>query len=251
MWYADWAHGRRPLLRQLEAVSRRGSIPEITWEPWNALHAVPDQPRYRLANIIAGRFDTYIRSWARTLATYREPVRLRLAQEMNGRWYPWSEQANGNHPHEFVRAWRRIHDIFDRAGATNVRWIWSPAAIDMSNEQYPGSRYVDVVSLSLFNGGNQLRYAPWRPFARLVSRSLARLRTIAPQKAVELSEVGCAEQGGNKAAWIAGMFETLSHHRTVKALIWYDLAKGSDWRIQSSSQAIRAFARGAASPRYA
>lgn len=249
MWYADWTHGR-PVESQLESVSRRGSIPEITWEPWNALHAVRTQPRYRLAAIIDGRFDPYIRSWAAALARYGKPVRLRFAQEMNGRWYPWSEQANGNRPHEFVRAWRHVHDIFAHAGATNVEWVWSPAAITMSSEQYPGSRYVDDVSLSLFNGGSQLRYTSWRSFASLVGPSLARLRTIAPGKPIELSEVGCAEPGGNKAAWIAGMFETLRHNPAIKAVIWYDLDKVSDWQIQSSSRALQAFARGAANPRY-
>jgi beta-mannanase len=249
MWYVDWAHGR-PVRSQLESASRRGSIPEITWEPWNALHAVRTQPRYRLAAIVDGRFDPYIRSWATALARYGKPVRLRFAQEMNGRWYPWSEQANGNRPHEFVRAWRHVHDIFVRAGATNVEWVWSPAAITMSSEQYPGSRYVDIVSLSLFNGGSQLRYTRWRSFASLVDPSLARLRAIAPDKPIELSEVGCAAPGGDKAAWIAGMFETLRRTPMIKAVIWYDLAKVSDWRIQSSSRTSQAFALGAANPRY-
>ena len=83
------------------------------------------QPRYRLRNIIAGRFDPYIRP-GQDARRLRRPVRLRFAQEMNGNWYPWSEHANGNRPHEFVRAWRHIHDIFRAAGATNVEWVWSP-----------------------------------------------------------------------------------------------------------------------------
>ena len=31
---------------------------------------------------------------------------------MNGWWWPWSEQLNGNNPGEFVAAWRHVHDIF-------------------------------------------------------------------------------------------------------------------------------------------
>ena len=67
--YADWAHAHAPSLSQLNAIAARGSEPEITWEPWNALigprHA---QPRYALRNITAGRFDPYIRTWARSLS---------------------------------------------------------------------------------------------------------------------------------------------------------------------------------------
>jgi Glycosyl hydrolase family 26 len=249
MWYADWAH-RQPLRRQLAAVARRGSIPEITWEPWDSTRPVRTQPRFRLRRIIAGRFDASIRRWAAVLAAYRRPVRLRFAQEMNGNWYPWSENANANHAHEFVRAWRHIHDIFDAAGASNVQWVWSPAAIAMSREQYPGSAYVDWVSLSLFNGGSQLRYDRWRPFYKLVKRPLVRLHALAPGKPIELSEVGCAERGGNKPAWIRGMFRTLKRRSAIESLIWYDLVKGSDWRVESTRRSIDAFATAAADARY-
>jgi beta-mannanase len=249
MWYADWAHGQ-PSREQLEAVARRGSVPEITWEPWDSTRPVRVQPRFRLQRIAAGRFDHYIRAWAAALAAYGGHVRLRLAQEMNGSWYPWSEAANGNRPHEFVRAWRHIHRIFDAAGARNVRWVWSPAAIRMTRELYPGQAYVDVVSLSLFNGGSQLRYGRWRPFAALVKPSLARLREIAPGKPVELSEIGCAERGGDKSAWISGLFRALPHNPEIRAVIWYDLDKVSDWRVGTSRRAAQAFAAGAANPRY-
>lgn len=249
MWYVDWAH-RRPLQGQLAAVASRGSVPEITWEPWDSTRPVRTQPHFALRRIIAGRFDAYIRRFAAELAAYGRPVRLRFAQEMNGSWYPWSEAANGNHAHEFVRAWRHIHDLFDEAGARNVQWVWSPAAIAIPKEQYPGDAYVDWVSLSLFNGGSQLRYDRWRPFVQLVKPSVARLRSIAPGKPVELSEVGCAERGGNKPGWITGMFASLGRDPGIKSLIWYDLAKGSDWRVESSSRSIAAFASGVADARY-
>ena len=125
MWYSDWANVRRPDLGQLRAVARRGSLPEITWEPWD--HAkglwVP-QPAFRLRRIIAGRYDALIRRWARDLAAYGGPVRLRFAQEMNGNWYPWAETFNGNRG-EFAKAWRRVWRIFRREGAANVEWVWS------------------------------------------------------------------------------------------------------------------------------
>jgi beta-mannanase len=249
MWYADWAHAQ-PLLEQLRAVRRRGSVPEITWEPWNTDRSVTEQPRYRLARIIAGAYDPYIRSWARTMAAYGGPVRLRFAQEMNGRWYPWSNAANGNHPGEFVRAWRHVHDIFVAAGARNVTWVWSPAAITLPRTLYPGDRYVDMVSLTLFNGGHELRYSNWRSFAAALARPLARLRAIAPKKPIEISELGCAEEGGSKEAWIRGMFDSLRRQRAITSLIWYDLHKHSDWRVESSAAATAAFARGVAAARY-
>jgi beta-mannanase len=249
MWYADWTTPP-PSSLQLDAVAERGSVPEITWEPWRSHPAAKAQPLYALRNIADGRFDAYIRSWAERLASYGRPVRLRFAQEMNGNWYPWSEHANGNRPGEFVRAWRHVHDVFRSAGATNAEWVWSPAAIRIRSSEYPGDGYVSIVAVTVFNGGSQLRYARWRSAPSLLGRSLARLHAIAPRKPVELSEVGCAEQGGSKAAWIAGLFRTLRRHPEITSVIWYDLAKGSDWRLASSREAAAAFAAGVAASRY-
>src|SRR5205807_915765 len=155
--------------------------------------------------------DASIRSWARTLAAYGKPIRLRFAQEMNGNWYPWAENANGNRRGEFVEAWRHVHDLFRAAGAVNVRWVWSPVALagTITAEQYPGDGYVDIVGLSAFNGGAQLKFDRWESFAAKLGPSLAGLQKIAPRKPIEISEVGCAEQGGSKARWISGMFQTL------------------------------------------
>ena len=75
MWYADWQHNPAPSTSQLNAVAQRGSTPEITWEPWDASKGLyKSQPRYRLSNIIDGKFDSYIRGWARTLAAWKHPV---------------------------------------------------------------------------------------------------------------------------------------------------------------------------------
>jgi Glycosyl hydrolase family 26 len=249
MWYADWAHSY-PLRQQLAAVSQRGSVPEITWEPWNSIQAGRSQPRYRLRNIIHGRFDSYIRSWAKTLAAYGQPVRLRFAQEMNGDWYPWSEPSNGNYRGEFVRAWDHVHRIFAAAGATNVQWIWSIARLPAAQELYPGPREVDMVSTTIFNGGMQLRFQPWRSFARLIADRVRRLEQIAPGKPIEVSEVGCAPQGGSKVAWIRGVFSVLRRQPRIRSIIWYDLVKRSDWRIESSDASAEAFRRGVANARY-
>ena len=171
---------------------------------------------------------------------------------MNGNWYPWSARAYGNSPAEFVAAWRHVHDLFSAAGAHNVVWVWSPVAIAASidAEEYPGDRYVDMVGLSLFNGGSQLKYGPWRSFAEKLDRPLALLRRIAPSKPVEISEVGVAERGGDKARWIREMFATLAAHPEIVSLVWFDVPTASDWRVDTSRAAERAFATGAASPRY-
>jgi Glycosyl hydrolase family 26 len=249
MWYADWATVRRPDLRQLRAIARRGSLPEITWEPWNHTWDSAVQPTYRLRRIIDGRHDRLIRRWARDLAAYRGPVRLRFAHEMNGNWYPWSEAANRNRPGEFAKAWRRVWRIFKQEGAANVEWVWSPVAFKIKKREYPGHAYVDRVGLSGFVGGVQLRHRPWRSFVKLFGDSLSQLGTVAREKPIEISEVGVAERGGDKPAWILGMFRALARRPTIDTLIWFNLDKGSDWRIQSSVASARSFQAGVRDPR--
>jgi beta-mannanase len=251
MWYADFKRVKAPPLGQLAAVADRGAIPEITWEPWDSRKGLSTpQPHFRLRRIIAGKFDRLIRRWARRLATYGGPVRLRFGHEMNGRWYPWSEDANGNLPGEFVKAWRHVHDIFADEAATNVEWVWSPGVRKIKDDEYPGNRYVDRVGFSVFNGGVQRRFRPWMSYEELTGKAVAQLKRLAPGKPIEISEVGVAERGGNKARWIREMFRTIRRTPEIDTVVWFNLRKGSDWRIQSSKKARKAFARAVKGPRF-
>ena len=243
MWFADWAHVADFDERQAAAVAARGSIPEISWEPWDA-NAGVHQPRYRLARIIRGDHDTHIRRWARQIAAYGGPVRLRFAHEMNGRSYPWAERANGNRRGEFAAAWRRVHRIFAAAGARNAVWVWSPVAGQVDRGLYPGARQVDVIGVSGFISEASVFSARWRSFARAFGRPLDDLHRIGPSKPVELSEIGVAGNEGRKAAWIRGMFEEIERRPYIRWLVWFNLRKEDDWRISSSGRAQAAFANG-------
>jgi beta-mannanase len=247
-WFADWGHDSVDV-EQLRAVAARGSTPQITWEPWDRTHDLRKQPDYTLASIIRGRHDAYIRSWARDLDRYGRPVLIRFAQEMNGIIYPWAEAMNGNRPGEYARAWRHIHDIFTAEGATNVRWVWCPKTGRIPAGQYPGDRYVDVVSLSGFNGGSALPWGGWRTFADAFDAPLQSLRRIAPDKPVQISEVGTVEAGGSKPQWIKQMFDYLDAHTWIRSVIWFDLDKQADWRVATSPAAQRAFVDGVAGTR--
>jgi cellulose synthase/poly-beta-1,6-N-acetylglucosamine synthase-like glycosyltransferase len=250
MSFADW-RTERPDLTMLQDIADRGSIPEITWEPWAASSGRADQPAFALARIANGAFDGLVWQWARDLAWHHGPVRLRFAQEMNTTTYPWSERRSGNAPGDYVRAWRHVHDIFAQAGATNVRWVWSPLASTLQpatvRAMYPGDPYVDVVGLSGFNGGTETGWSTgWRTFRAIFGPALGVVRRAAPAKPVEISEVGSAEGGGDKARWIHDAFAFARANPRIEALLWFDLDKEADWRIDSSQRAGRAFRAAAA-----
>ena len=88
-----------------------------------------------------------------------DPLLLRFAHEMNADWYPWDgvrASAPGTHdgPARYVAAWRHVHAVFAAAGATNVRWVWSPnhrsipaAAWNDAARYYPGDDVVDWIGV--------------------------------------------------------------------------------------------------------
>ncbi len=246
MWFADWKHVANFDAHQAAEVAARGSTPEISWEPWDStLPLGSPQPGFQLRDIISGAHDAYIERWAREVAAYKRPLLLRFAQEMNGGRYPWAESTNGNRAGEFVAAWRHVHAIFDQAGASNVRWVWSPVvAKHIPSEQYPSASLVDVVGVSGFVADRSVFGSPYRSFATAFGPSLDALHTLAPDKPLSLAEVAAAQTGGDKAAWITGMFQEVRRRPYVRSIVWFNVRKEADWPIESSLSAERAFAAG-------
>ncbi|MBM7331739.1 hypothetical protein JS562_54230, partial [Agrobacterium sp. S2] len=99
----------------------RGLLPMLTWEsrPIGAKNDVVVEPEYSLPKIVAGEFDAYLTRYARDIVATGLPLAIRLDHEMNGVWYPWSEQTgsgapiNGNGVGDYVRMWQHVHDIFE------------------------------------------------------------------------------------------------------------------------------------------
>jgi beta-mannanase len=234
-----------------------GAIPLINWNPWQSCCGV-NQPTWRLANIINGRYDDYITRWATGARNWDHPLFLRIMDEMNGNWYPWSEGVNGNQSGQFVQAWRHIRDIFTSVGATNVIWVWNPnTEYDGSlplERLYPGDDYVDWVGMTGFNFGPTARGDVWLSFATLFGPLYDHLGQVAPSKPVMICETASTEKGGSKADWItdALVTELPARFTRVKAIVWFNwTAEGHDWYIESSPSAQAAFAKAIASPYFA
>src|SRR5712691_9487398 len=176
MWYQGWGltDGSQYFeATWMDAVRNHGSIPLVTWEPWLYTQGV-NQPVYSLQNIIDGNFDAYIARWAQDSQAWGYPYFLRFAHEMNGNWYPWCEQANGNKPGQYVLAWKHVHDIFTAQGATNVTWVWAPN-VEYSGSAplrglYPGDSYVDWVGMDGYNWGTVYNHQ-WQTFTQVFQQT--------------------------------------------------------------------------------
>jgi beta-mannanase len=249
MDYRDWAHNPDFPADFANLVAGRGAIPMLTWEPWDYAAGV-DQPAYRLSTISAGAHDALIRRWAGQVKAWGRPLVLRFAHEMNGNWYPWAESVNGNRAGQYAAAYRRVVTLFRSAGVTNVTWVWSP------NVSYPGSTalgglfpgdgYVDWTALDGYNWGSTAA-SGWQSFEQVFGPSIAQVRALSARPLM-LAEIGCAEQGGDKAAWIADYFTRLAARPEIRGFVWFNHDKEADWRIQSSTPSRLAYARGVAAP---
>jgi beta-mannanase len=220
----------------------------LTWEPWDPAQGT-NQPAYRLATITSGAHDAYIAHWAQQIKTWGRPLFLRFAHEMNGSWYPWSEQRNGNGPGDFVRAWNHVQAVFAANGVTNATWVWSPnvsypGATEMQ-ELYPGDAAVGAVGIDGYNSGTAPGGTGWVSFSDLFGPTLAHVRSFS-HRPLLISEIASTESGGNKAAWITDMFSRLAAQPDVRLFVWFNSNKETDWRIESSPGATQAFAAGVA-----
>ena len=155
--FEAWSN-QRDASKAIRAARSVRATPLITWEPWapppiGTKDQGAAQPRFSNRSIAAGTTRSLHPPVRQIARAHRRTVYLRLAHEFPGQWYPWSID-----PESYRRAWRRIHLIFRRSGASNVRFIWSPQLYAnqlavRARPYWPGSQYVDFVSTSFVHFG--------------------------------------------------------------------------------------------------
>ena len=159
----------------IEQVAGVGGMALLTLEPHDGLPAVTDEAAADLGDLLA-------RAWSE----HGVPTFVRFAHEMNGSWYPWSQQ-----PDAYVKVFQRVSAaVHERSPSTAM--IWAPnqgggypfiggsytasagskeakaldtngdGALDAKDDPYapyyPGDDAVDWIGVSLYHWG--LAY-PW------------------------------------------------------------------------------------------
>jgi mannan endo-1,4-beta-mannosidase len=207
-----------------------GALYYMAWEPYGTT----------LADIAAGRSDTYITHFAAAVRALNVPIAISFGHEMNGNWYPWGTKSAT--PAQFVAAWRLIHGLFTGVGATNVIWVWNPNDIfpvpQVQLEPYwPGNAYVNWVGITGY-------FSPGGPqtFSTLFNPTMREIRqfTDEPFFIAETSVETAAAEVPNVNSLVRGVMR----HRDVLGFIWFNYDKaGVDWRIQSRPTLRAAFDR--------
>ena len=100
------ASGRENLARFLESSAARRTVALVTLEPHEGLGAVTDEAIAELTSTLA--------------ATPDASVMLRFGHEMNGSWYPWSQQ-----PEAYVATFRGVAAAV-REAVPGTSMLWAP-----------------------------------------------------------------------------------------------------------------------------
>ena len=128
-------------------------------------------------------------------------------------------------------------------------WVWSPYSESVPGDAdnalsryFPGEEEVDCLALDGYNWGSTREWSRWQTFEEVFADGYDRLMRLAPRKPLMIAEAGCAEKGGDKSLWIEKAADALKKRfTTVKALVWFDVNKECDWRIESSRESLISF----------
>jgi beta-mannanase len=243
-------------------IQANNSVMLLTWEPRDWDSAKPEYfDKSILRDIISGKYDAYIDSWAMAIKGLDGPLLLRFAPEMNIDNMAWSGSMNGSRESgakTYIYAFRHVHNRFTKLGVDNVQWVWTPINWGLPFEPwnhysnyYPGDDYVDVVAMDEYNWGTTQTWSKWQSFNDIYWKFYSELSSLYPDKPLIIGEFSCANQGGDKAAWIKDTFVQMKeNYPRIKAFVWFhknnkngivnNMAENSDWSIDSTQKSASA-----------
>ena len=217
--------------KQTWQIARMGAIPLIQIDPRHQ----------RLPDITAGKYDSYLRSYARAVKASRITVALSFGHEMNGGWYPWG--VGHVPPDQFVAAWRHIHDVFAYVGARNLIWVWTvnnatKAVPRKVRPWWPGDRYVTWVGIDGYY------WTPHETFSYAFDLTISKIRAFTA-KPILITETG-VYPGPGMASRVTKLFYGVKCKHLL-GFVYFDHIghRGQDWRLEGNPAALVAYRQAA------
>ncbi|CAN5577531.1 hypothetical protein BH11BAC5_BH11BAC5_54650 [soil metagenome] len=146
------------------------ALPLLVWQLWqnDSVTGVAKDSAV-MQHIIHGDYDVPIMAFANQLAALNQPVFLSFGDEPVGDKYPLFSSPDNN-PQQFINAWQYMHQLFSKAGADKVVWVWSPKDAASATGCFPGKGFTDWINIPITNssGGNVLTFDQfYRPYHQL------------------------------------------------------------------------------------
>jgi hypothetical protein len=199
-------------------------------------------------------------SWADRIRDYGVPMYVTLQHEPEA-----AGNKNKGTQAEYIAAWRNWVSVFRAEGATNVRFMFITTAFGYLVKKtdhryapayYPGDDVVDDIAVDAYNWYTCRATVknPWNSLASLIAGQQA-FGALHPDKPLWLAEYASVEdpaQIGRRAQWLndaQALFQQPGYEQYV-GIIYFDLKKQCDWRIENDTPSLTAFKAMGADPFY-
>lgn len=259
-YYDGWAS-----LSQVNTVTNLNTIIGHGWRPMISANpyffsGCSSDGMTLYKSIASGNCDAFLRQVGDNLKHVSKPFYLRFAWEMNVNANSWSIQKTGDTPEDYIAAWRRLHDIVESEGATNVLWVFSPQIETSSTVSiaslYPGSAYVNWNGIDGYNWGDTQYWSSWESFTTLFSKSYKVFMSIAPHTPLMIAETSTTNIGGDQGNWYESMLtdEIPTEFPHINAIVFFNENKlstdGVNWRIDKTHTELEQFKTAISNPLY-
>lgn len=220
-----------------------------------------------LVDIITGRFDANMISFAKEIVKGNITLTIRTLHEQNGDWYPWGLLVGGQYEAvntliDYNRAWKHVIDIFSIQGADKlIKWQLD---INCTNgrddgrplaDYFPFSidKYFDTVAITCYNRAflyAKHNYSLTLRDALKDAYDQIRNLTDRPLAIAETATLTAANgQTVDKVKWLQDAWQSIAlDFPSVVQVTWFFLNKDEEgvqltWDLDSQAQ-IDAFANG-------
>jgi hypothetical protein len=180
-----------------------------------------------LYDIADGRYDSYLRSFAKAIAAFKHPVLLTWDHEMNGTWYPWG--AENYRPSAWVAGWRHVYNVIHPI-ARNAVWIWAPNTefgAGAVAPYWPGAQYVNEWGLDCYLAKRG------QTFRSQCAPTVAQIRHLTSKPGL-LAETGIENKHG-RAPRVTQLAQAVAA-AGLTGLIWFD--KGGSYLYSPGERAM-------------
>lgn len=185
-------------------------------------------------DILEGKKDEQIKTLAKEIKEFGNPVLFRLNNEMNSDWTSYSGIITLSDPEIYKDVWKRIYGIFESENVTNCIWIFNPNDNNYPPSKwnnflsyYPGNEYVHMIGITGYNTGTY--YAKqngevWKSFKSIYDEIQSKYGVLFKDFPWIITEFASSSVGGNKAKWISEMFKNIHTYPNIKAAVWFSAA---------------------------
>jgi mannan endo-1,4-beta-mannosidase len=211
-------------------LAQRGAVPLVQIEP----------TRISLASIAAGKYDSYLATFAESVRDFGHPVIISFGHEMNGDWYSWGSGKTS--PAVFVAAWQHLVEAFRSDGAANVTWLWTinsvggPGPTVSPQPWWPGAGYVNWIGIDSY-----FAYQA-ESFGTVFGPTISAIRQFS-RDPVLITETGVLPSA-SRAAQIRELF-TGARSTGMLGVVYFDANGVHDWLINNDPAALAAFRQAA------